>query len=100
MISDRALILQTPASWPYDDLFAPREESLRGCVVEAVPPLRQPLPASQTARCCVFFTRQRPSNRETWACTYGSASGRQFNDLLRSRGGGGVLIKGKGLLMV
>jgi len=28
--------------------------SLRGCVVEAVPPRRQPLPAGQTAHRCVF----------------------------------------------
>ena len=65
-------------------LFFSHDESLRGCVVEAVPPLRQPLPAGQTARRCAF-AGQRTSNRETWACTYGSASGReQFNDLLRS----------------
>ena len=28
--------------------------SLHGCVVEAVPPRRQPLPAGQTAHRCVF----------------------------------------------
>jgi len=30
------------------------EESLRGCVVKAVSPRRQPLPAGQTARRCAF----------------------------------------------
>ena len=35
-------------------LFFPMTSSLHGCVVEAVPPRRQPLPAGQTAHRCVF----------------------------------------------
>jgi len=51
------------------------DESLRGCVVEAVSPRRQPPPAGQTARRCVFTGRGPGIEKPRHALTDPPAAG-------------------------